>query len=779
LKAAFPVSFAARLKSLRETAGFTQDELATIAGLSVHAVSALERGHRKRPQAETIRSLAVALDLDPNERDHLARLARGAGDDDGHGGEGLVVPLPPTPLVGRDADVRAVRSWLAETTGRLVTVTGPGGAGKTRVALQVASDIERAGESRVCVAFLADLRSPGFVPSAIAEALGIADVGCADLPRCARTALGDTPTLILVDNLEHLLDATPLLTDLLTAVRTLRVLATSRAPLRLRGEREYVLGPLAMVGKTPDRALAPALELFVDRVRDVRPGFAITAENLATVASICQRLDALPLALELAAPWVKVLTVDELDRRLANDILLPAAGARDLPERQQTMNATVAWSCRLLGPAERDVFQRLGLLPGPFSIEAAAAVLAGRDGATESTDYAIAVVGDLIDKSLVQRADGRDAGRPVFRMLETVRAYAAAELAASGERDDAMEGLARHYAAEAARAAVGLVGLDQIEWLDRVRDEVGAYRTLLEWLIDEQRPAEAAQVACHLMFFWIIRGHAIEGFNWYQKIADSPLVAEVAEGQSSFAAAVTLYAQGELVGARTWLRRALPLAQAAGDTWTVVQIENLLGHVARATGRLDDARTHFAAGLAGFRAAGRPGATMLALGGLAWVAIATGAIDEAERYLDEADEIGHVAGPWFLMLPLYLRAVVAVRRGDADRAIALTRANLVHTDAIHDQFIVVYALVPFAAAAALKGDDEWAARILGVRDAVATQGGSRVSDPSVTDLAQHAERDVRKRLGAERWARAFHVGQTSTIAALIDEIDLKLPTLRE
>ncbi len=187
----------------------------------------------------------------------------------------------------------------------------------------------------------------------------------------------------MLDNFEQVLDAAPLVADLLTSVASLRVLVTSRAPLRVRGEREYAVGPLALdVGadatSPADLARSPAVRLFVERVRDVQPDFRLTAANGPTVTAICRRLDALPLALELAAPWIKVLTAEDLLRRLTQDVLLSTVGPRDLPERQQTMNATVAWSYQLLAPNEQRVFRRLGALPGRFSIEAAAAVLAGR-----------------------------------------------------------------------------------------------------------------------------------------------------------------------------------------------------------------------------------------------------------------------------------------------------------------------------------------------------------------------------------------------------------------
>ena len=231
---------------------------------------------------------------------------------------------------------------------------------------------------------LAAVRNSAFVAPAIAEALGVLDDTALDLPRRARLACEGQPTLLVLDNFEHVLDMAPLVAELLISVATLRVLATSRAPLRVRGEREYAVGPLALdvdvdVGSPADLARAPALRLFVERARDVQPDFRLTAANGPTVSAICRRLDALPLALELAAPWIKVLTAEDLLRRLMHDVLLSTAGPRDLPERQQTINATVAWSYQLLAPNEQRLFRRLGVLPGRFPIEAAAAVLAGRE----------------------------------------------------------------------------------------------------------------------------------------------------------------------------------------------------------------------------------------------------------------------------------------------------------------------------------------------------------------------------------------------------------------
>ncbi len=776
MKPGSPGSFATQLKALREAAGYTQDELATIAGLSVHGISALERGERRRPHVDTVRALSAALDLTGNARDTFLRSARTPAHQPAVDALGAVsLPMPLTALLGREADVKVLRHWLADPGARLITLIGPGGVGKTRLALELARAIADEGACRVVFVGLAAIRNSAFVAPAIAEALGVSDDTALDLPRRARLACQGQPTLLVLDNFEHVLGMAPLIAELLASVATLRALATSRAPLHVRGEREYAVGPLALDvepdGRSPaDLALAPALRLFVERARDVQPDFRLTAANGPTVNAICRRLDALPLALELAAPWIKVLTAEDLLRRLMHDVLLSTAGPRDLPERQQTINATVAWSYKLLAPNEQRMFRRLGVLPGRFPIEAAAAVLAGREDSSAASDDALRATAGLIDKSLLLRTESLST-RPLYDMLETVRAYAALELTAAGERDDALEGLVRYATTEASLAAEGLRGLAQAEWLDRARQDLESYRSALTWLIDHNRRDEASDIAWSLFFFWVIRGHAAEGIGWYEQFLNRPSLSPVIESRALLGTGAMRYTQGELGYARTALTRALALTEETGDRVMAAQAENLLGHVEHSVGNADAARERFARSVERFRALALPWGLGNSLTGMAEVVLETGDLAQAEVLLEEATSVLRHAAPWFRSLTLYIRAILAVRRGDALAAIAFVRESLTHIRELQDKFAFVYTLVPLAAAAVLKGDDAWAARILGARDAVSERTGATVAERSVDEIKEQTEREVRARLGPDRWVRAYAAGRETSIDSLLKDID--------
>ena len=774
------MSFGAQLKALREAAGYTQDELATIAGLSVHAVSALERGQRRRPHVETVRALSAALDLTGAARDVFVSGARAAADHTGADDtNGNSLPLSLTPLRGREDELHTLRVWLADSRVRLITLTGPGGVGKTRMALEVARGAASERHTRVTFVPLAAIREPALVAPAVAEAVGLADTTALDLPKRLRIACGDRPTLLVLDNFEQVLEAAPLLADLLSSVASLRLLATSRAALHVRGEREFVVGPLRFdmdpdATSLADVAQAPAVRLFVERVRDVQPDFRLTAANGSIVAAICRRLDALPLALELAAPWMKRLTPEDLLQRLERDALFSAAVPRDLPARQQTMNATVAWSYQLLDPNEQRAFRRFGALPGRFPIDAAAAVLGAGEAAANESDT-LRAAATLIDKSLLVRAAASVVATcPLYEMLETVRAYAAIELAASGERDQAMQGLVRYCTSEAALAASGLVGLAQVEWLDRVREDLESYRGALAWLLERGRATEAAEISGALLFFWLIRGHTVEGLRWYEGVLAQPRLTAAAESRALLGAGVMRYAQGALQSARTGLWRARASAAGAGAPDIVAQAEGMLGHVEHAAGNIDASREWFTHSHETFRTLGIAWGTGHGLTGLARVAIAAGDVRGAEGLLADAVAELRDAGPWFLSLTRNLRALVAIRGGNADEAVSWVHDNLTALRDLGDKFVFVYALVPLSAAAALKGDDAWVARIVGLRDAVMESTGAVVVDRSTHDLRESGERTARARLGAEGWAAAYAAGRRDSLDGVMRDVEAAL-----
>jgi len=363
------------------------------------------------------------------------------------------------------------------------------------------------------------------------------------------------------------------------------------------------------------------------------------------------------------------------------------------------------------------------------------------------------------------------AARPQYQMLDTIRSFAALELTAAGERDDALEGLARYCAVEARLAAEGLVGPAQGEWLDRVRDDLESYRGALTWLIERDRSDDACDIAWRLFFFWGIRGLAAEGIHWYDQILRRPSLLPAVEMRALLGAGAMRYTQGELPQARTAVARALALAHEAGDLVMIARAENMLGDIEHSVGNAIGARAHFARAVEGFRRLALPWGLGNSLTGMATVVLAAGDAAQAERLLDEATSVLRQAAPWFLSWTLYLHAFLAVQRGDAHKAIALVRESLTIIHQLHDKFAFVYALVPLAAAAVLMGDDAWAARILGARDAVAHRTGATVVDKSVDDMKDRAERDVRVRLGPDRWARSYAAGRKMSIDSLLEDID--------
>ena len=404
---------------------------------------------------------------------------------------------------------------------RLVTLTGPGGTGKTRLAQEVARGNDQRFPDGVAFVELAPIRDQALVLLTIARALGVEETGDTPIVNLLAAAIGDKRLLLVLDNLEHVAAAAADLAALLASCPGLALLTTSRMRLRLRGEHEYPVAPLALPPvTTPGTSTmttaieqTPAVALFLNRAREARPGFALTLDNLEAVVAVCRRLDGLPLAIELAAARIRVLAPDQLRRRLEHSLDVLGTTAHDVPDRQRTLRDTLAWSHELLTPGEQVLFRRLSVFVGGWTMEAAETVAstAGNESATLET------LARLIDQSLVTMRGEDDDAESRFTMLETIREFAAEQLAMSDEAELVERAFEEFLIARAEVAEEGLKGPDQRLWLDRLEAEHDNLRAALGRAVERKDGEVALRLALRLWQFWWTHGYWREGRDWLER----------------------------------------------------------------------------------------------------------------------------------------------------------------------------------------------------------------------------------------------------------------------
>ncbi len=614
------------------------------------------------------------------------------------------LPIQPNALVGRETEVATLTGVLTRQDVHLVTVTGPGGTGKTRLALQAAAEALDAFPDGVFLVDLAPVTDPALVIPTIAATLGVHERANEPLRATLVAWLAPRTLLLLLDNLEHLLPAASELAALLTACPTLTILATSREPLRLRAEHEIPVAPLALPASDvspTELANVPAVALFVQRAEAANPRFALTAENAASIAAICRKLDGLPLAIELAAARLKLLPppalLDRLDRRLP----LLTGGARDLPARQRTLRDTIAWSYDLLAPEDQSLFQRLGVVGGGWTFAAAEAV-----GNPAGTTDVFAGLASLVDKSLV-RQTAPEAAEPRFAMLETIREFALERLDESADAEQTREFHAAYYVSLAEEAEPYLTGPEQTTWLAQLETEHSNLRAALSWSIERGPAMTALRLAGALWRFWYVRGHVSEGRSWLERVlacVDGALPA--ARAKALRGAGMLAESQGDYDRATAAHEASLALWREMGNEREIARSLDDLGNVAHDQGAFDRAEALHEQAVALSREVGDQRGLAAALHNLGTVALYRGQYERAATLYGEslalmrAIEDTHSLGTVLSNL-----GIVATRQGDYTRAAALYEESLALRRLLGDRQGIAATLSNLAELAWWRGDE--------------------------------------------------------------------------
>ena len=518
-------SFAEVLREYRLIAGLTQEALAERAGISARTIRLLEHGG-SQPHADTAQRLATALALVDDRRQQFLAAVRPAPRQRPGSPPWAAsrrVPLEPTRLLGREQELAVVLALLQQDDIRLLTLTGPGGVGKTRLALEAARQVQEQRVDEVVFVNLAPLTNPTLVAPTIAQVLGVKEQPGQALLDGLRAYLRARQMLLVLDNFEQVTAAAPLLPDLLRGAAHLTLLVTSRAALQLSGEQEYPVPPLPLPppGAAPTVAELPryaAVALFVARAQAVRLDFQLTPENVPAVAEICVALDGLPLAIELAAARIRIFPPETLRTRLASRLQALIGGARDLPARQQTLRATIDWSYQLLAGTEQTLLARLAVFVGGCTLEAAEVICRTETGSALDVDVGLEA---LVRQSLVV-SQGDEAVAPRFGLLATVREYALERLELSGEVAAVRDRHLRYFRALAEEAAPHLETGAQLEWLARLDTEVDNLRAALAWAVEGGTREEGMHLATALQHFWTMRSHFQEAYRWWQRLRARP-----------------------------------------------------------------------------------------------------------------------------------------------------------------------------------------------------------------------------------------------------------------
>lgn len=810
------ISFGHWLRWRRRMLDLTQDALARRVGCSVVTIRKLEADER-RPSVQIAARLADSLEVAAADRLALIAFARAEAPPDGSfaPGAGSIpwrapqrppsnLPTSLTPLIGRKPEVAAVRNALRHGNLRLLTLIGPPGIGKTRLSLAVAEEVRDTFVDGVYLVSLAPISDPALVTATIAQTLGVQETGDQALDVLLLHYLHAKHLLLLLDNCEHLTAAASSVAALLAACPRLQILATSRAPLHVQGERLIPVPPLTLPTLAPLPALTalartPAVALFLQRAQAADAAFVLTHATAPAVAAICTRLEGLPLAIELAAAKVRILSPTALLARLERHLPVLASratsGARSLDQRHQTMRNTLTWSETLLSTEEQRLFRRLAVFSGGCTLEAAEAVCGMPDGAAALGVDILDGLERLVDQSLLklwavngEGVDGGDEAR--FRMLYVVREYAVERLEASGEAEALRRAHATYFLGLVEERVFAAWGPEAATWMGRLEQEHDNLRAALGWARTGGEVELGLRLATSLAGFWYVRGYFTEGRGWLEEmLALAPpavgIDAASATGtpeESAKARAMALAAASNLARVQGDDERALAAAaealalardqQARWAAWVAGTSLHLLGQIAWDQGDLEWAAAHLEESVARLRAVGEESmaASFLTLVGL--IALDRDDLERAQACCEEslafARRVGadHPEGSALACL-----ANVARRRGDLTSAEALGREELLIWRRLGTPLHIAGGLEGLARTAAAAGEGaqaERAARLLGAAAALRERVDVLLSPRDRVNM-ERAAAEARLTLGERRWAEAFGSGRALAVEEAIAE----------
>jgi predicted ATPase/class 3 adenylate cyclase len=718
------------------------------------------------------------------------------------------LPLQPTPLVGREKEVSEVCDLLRGDETRLLTLTGPGGIGKTRLALQAAADLLDDFSDGAFLVPLATLTEAELLLPTVAETLGVRESGEQPLDESLKDYLSERRVLLVLDNFEQVLGAAPTVTELLAGAPGLKVLATSRAPLGLYGEKEYAVPPLSVpdVRHLPDlKTLSQyeAVRLFIERAKSAKADFEVTDDSAPAVAEICVRLDGLPLAIELAAARIKMLPPRAMLHRLGSRLKLLTGGARDLPERQRTLRGTIEWSHALLDEGERTLFGRLAVFSGGRTLEAIEAIC---DAEGDLPVDAFDGISSLVDKSLLRQEEG-PGGEPRFVMLETVHEFAREKLRQSAEAEQIKRVHAEYFLTVAEEAFPELRGPHQLEWLERLEAEHDNMRAALSWALDRKEVESALRLGSALSGFWSVRDYQSEGRRWLgEALAMDGRVSPEVRAMALAGAGWLAMDQGDLgrakeaceeglellaneareeaSEARLWLlgflgwvawqreqheqakqlfEEGLALSQEMSDIWWLATSLSNLAVVSQSLGDSERATELYYESMGLLREQGDKHSLAINLNNLAMVVYSQGDLGRAAQLTEEAVALFRELGArGDAALGLCNLGWIALLQDDLGRTTDLYRESLSLSWDTGLNQIVQGSLEGLACLAGAQGKTERATQLWGAAQALhETKGIPR-------DIDFLAEADarisaVRSGMGEEAWEEAWHKGRAMTL----------------